>query len=54
MLPYFSLSDLVNFSQVNKECNQLMDPKSKMHRINYKVLFGEQGIELTANEVAET
>ena len=31
-----------------------MDPTSKRHRINYQVVFGEQGIELTMTEVAET
>ena len=54
MLPYLSLRDMVKFCQVNKECNQLMDPNSKKHRINYEVVFAEQGIRLTSAEVAET
>jgi hypothetical protein len=54
MLPYFSLRDMVKFCQVSKECNKLMDPNSKRHRINYEVVFAEQGIQLTPAEVAET
>jgi hypothetical protein len=54
MLPYFSLRDMVNFCQVSKECNQLMDPNSKRHRINYEIVFAEHGIRLTPAEVSET
>lgn len=31
-----------------------MDPNSKRHRINYQVVFGEQDIQLTSDEIAET
>ena len=52
--PLYSLRDLITFSLISKECNQLMDPNSKRHRINFEVLFAEQGIRLTPTEVKES
>ena len=54
LLPYFNLWDLAKFCQINKDCNQMMNPNSAKHCINYLVLFAEQGIELSPADVQET
>ena len=43
--------ELAKFCQINKNCNQLLDPKSK-YCVNFKVLYWEQfGIQITPDEV---
>ena len=45
---------LVKFCRLNKNCNQLLDPRSK-YCVNFKVLFEEQfGIQLKPAEEEET
>ena len=46
LLPCFGPRTLAEFRQINKECNQLMDPNSKKHCINYLVLFKSWDITL--------
>lgn len=54
LLPYFTPRDLARFCQISKDCNRLMDPTSSKHRLNYQVLFGEQGVQLTPADVEKT
>ena len=45
---------LAKFCRMNKNCNKLLDPRSK-YCVNFKVLFEEQfGIQLTQADVEET
>ena len=41
---------LAKFAQISKDCNQLLDPRSK-NCVNFKVLFEAQGIKLTLADV---
>ena len=53
LFPFLSPWDLIIFSQLNKSCNQLLDPNSK-HCVNFKVLFRVWGIILQQAEVEQT
>ena len=44
---------LAKFAQISKNCNQLLNPKSK-HCVNFQVLYEAQDIKLTLAEVKET
>ena len=44
---------LAKFAQLSRNCNQLLDPRSK-HCVNFQVLFEAQGIKLEPADVEET
>jgi hypothetical protein len=54
ILPFFYPREMAKFRQISKDCNELMDPNSSKHRINYQVLFSQQGITLTLADIEET
>jgi hypothetical protein len=40
ILPFFHANDMAKFRLISKACNELINPNSEKHRINYQVLFG--------------
>ena len=44
---------LAKFIRLNKNCKQLLDPRSK-YCVNFQVLFEAWGIQLTPGDVGET
>ena len=44
---------LAKFCSINKNCNQLLDPRSK-HCVNFKLLFSSQGMNLADADYEET
>ena len=54
LLRYFGPRTLAKFRQINKDCNQLMDPKSMTHCINYLRLFKSWGISPPPADVSKT
>ena len=53
LLRYLGPRTLAKFLQLNKDCNQMMDPNSTKHCINYPRLFKSWGITLTPADTAE-
>jgi hypothetical protein len=53
LFPYLNVWDLARFSQLNRACNELLNPRSNQC-VNFKVLFKAWGINLTLAEVKET
>jgi hypothetical protein len=39
ILPFFYPSEMAKFRQLSKDCDELLDPNSSKHRINYQILF---------------
>ena len=49
LLPFFKVSELIRFCQLNKGCYQLMQAV-----VNYQVLFENWGLILTPYQLQET
>ena len=53
LFPFMDPKGLLRFSQINKACKLLLDPRSK-YCVNFEMLFKAWGINLTPHEVKNT
>ena len=53
LFPYLTVRDLARFCQLNKRCNEMLNPMSKKC-LSFKVLFEAWGMNLTLADLKET